>query len=93
MNNSVAKYIISRPVTTEGQKFEILEDPSKSLPERSPMDPIWLIFFFNFPEFRDILAAILANIGLRNSQADLGLDAAQFRVLHTLRLTNSMTAS
>ena len=29
-------------------------------------------------------AAILANIGLRNSQADLGLDAAQFRVLYTL---------
>ena len=33
------------------------------------------------------LAAILANIGLENSQADVGLDAAQFRVLHTLRST------
>ena len=38
------------------------------------------------------LAAISANIGLRNSQADLGLDAAQIRVLHTLRSTKSMTA-
>ena len=39
------------------------------------------------------LAAILANIGLRISQADLGLDAAQFRDLHTLRSTKSTTAS
>ena len=31
------------------------------------------------------LAAILANMGLRNSQADLGLDSTQFRVSsHTL---------
>ena len=36
---------------------------------------------------------MLANIGLRNSQADVGFDAAQFRVLHTLRSTKSTTAS
>ena len=39
------------------------------------------------------LSAILANIGLRNSQADLGFDAAQFRVLYALRSTKSTTAS
>ena len=39
------------------------------------------------------LAAISAKIDLRISQADLGLDAAQFRVLHTLRSTKSTTAS
>ena len=42
---------------------------------------------------KQFLAAILANIGLRISQADLGLDAAQFRVLHTLCSTKSTTAS
>ena len=30
-----------RPVTKEGQKFEIPEDPGQTLPARSPMDPIW----------------------------------------------------
>ena len=30
-----------RPVTMERQKSEIPEDPSQTLPERSPMDPIW----------------------------------------------------
>ena len=39
------------------------------------------------------LPAILANIGLRISQVDLGLDAAQFRVLRTLRSMKSTTAS
>ena len=29
-----------RPVAMERQKFEIPEDPSQPLPERSPMDPI-----------------------------------------------------
>ena len=43
------------------------------------------LFFETFQNFekKRFLAAILANIGLRNSQADLGLDAAQYRVLHT----------
>ena len=65
----------------EGQKFEITEDPSQALPERSPMGPFFveLVFetFQNSGRNR-FLAAILANICLRNSQADLGLDAAQF---------------
>ena len=43
-------------------------------------------------EKKKILAAILANIGLGISQADLGLDTAQFRVLHTHRSTKSTTA-
>ena len=30
-----------RPVAMEGQKFETPEDPSQTVPERSPMDPIW----------------------------------------------------
>ena len=29
-----------RPVTIEGQKFEIPERPSQTLPELSPIDPI-----------------------------------------------------
>ena len=29
----------------EGQKFEIPEDPSQTLPERLPMDPIWYNYF------------------------------------------------
>ena len=36
----------------EGQHFENSEDPSKTLPERSPMGPIWWICFLgtsNFP--------------------------------------------
>ena len=71
-----------------GQKFEIPEDPSHTLPERSPMDPICWNYFRNFPEFRkktEFLTAILASIGLKKSQADLGLNAAQFHVLHTHR--------
>ena len=37
----------------EGQKYEIPEDPSQTLPEQSPMDPILVEFFFrNFSEFR-----------------------------------------
>ena len=80
----------------EGQKFEIPEDPTQTLPELSPMDPTWWNYFLKLsriPEKKQFLAAILANIGLRNSQADLGLDAAQFRVFHTLRSTKSTTAS
>ena len=34
-------FAVVRPVTMEGQEFEIPEDPSQTLPERSPMDPIW----------------------------------------------------
>ena len=65
----------------EGQKFEIAEDPSQTLPERSLMDPILVELFFE--TFQNsgkklFLAAILANIGLRISQADLGLDARNF---------------
>ena len=80
----------------EGQKFKIPEDPSQILPERSPMEPIWWNNFLKLPRILDkkiFLAAILANIGLRISQADLGFDTAQFRFLHTLRSTKSMTAS
>ena len=33
------KYL--RQVTMEGQNFEVPEDPSQTLPERSPMDPTW----------------------------------------------------
>ena len=53
------------------------------------------LFFETFQNSgkKRFLAAILANIGLRNSQADIGLDAAQFCVLHTLRSTKSTTAS
>ena len=39
------------------------------------------------------LAVIVANIVLRNYQADLGLYAAQIRVLHKLRSTKSTTVS
>ena len=79
----------------ERQKFEILEDPSQTLPGRSPVDPIWCFFFSTFRNSgnKRCLAAILANIGLRISQEDLGLDAAQFCVLHTLRSTKLTTAS
>ena len=66
------------PVTTAGQKNEIPEDPSQTLPGRSRMDPILQNFVFekfqNFGKNRS-LVVILANIGLRISQADLGLDA------------------
>ena len=41
-----------RPVTMEGQKFKIAEDPSQPLSERSPMGPILWICFGNFPTFR-----------------------------------------
>ena len=37
--------LCNRSVTMEDQKFEITEDPSKTLPERSPMDPIREICF------------------------------------------------
>ena len=69
----------------EGQKFELPEDPSQTLTERSPMGPIWYLFFPTFQNSgkRKNLAAILVNIDLINSQADLGLDAAEFRVLPT----------
>ena len=77
----------------EGQKLEIPEHPSQTLPERSLMDPIWYIFTFQNSRKKRFLAAILADIGLKISQSDLGLDAAQFRVLHTLRSTKSTTAS
>ena len=83
-------------LTMKGQKFEIPEDPSQTLPDRSPMDPILVESFFETFQNsgkKRFLAAILANIGLRKSQADLGLDAAQFHVLHTLRSTKSTTAS
>ena len=30
-----------RAVKIEGQKFEILEDPSQTLPDWSPMSPVW----------------------------------------------------
>ena len=35
-----------RPVTMEGQRFEIPEDPSQALPERSLMDLIWCNYIF-----------------------------------------------
>ena len=35
-----------RPVTMEGQKFEIPEDPSPTLPGRSPLGPIFVDLFF-----------------------------------------------
>ena len=60
---------------------------------------LWARFFMfvlelsNFPEINGFLAAILAKICFRHSQADLGLEAAWFRVLHTFRSTNSTTAS
>ena len=38
---SQTEMILVRPVTIGGQKFEIPEDPSQTLPERSPMDPFW----------------------------------------------------
>ena len=64
----------------EGQKLEIPEDPGQTLPERSPMDPIYLVELvletFQNSGKKRFLAAILANVGLRISQADLGLDAA-----------------
>ena len=37
----VKVYHLERLVTMEGQKLGIPEDPSQTLPERSPMDPIW----------------------------------------------------
>ena len=63
----------------EGQKFEIPEDPSRTLPEWSPVGPIFVDLFFETFQFRKrrFIAAILANICLSFfSQADHGLDAA-----------------
>ena len=40
----------------EGQKVEIPEDPSQTLPERSPMDPIWYNYFFIFPEIKKTIS-------------------------------------
>ena len=59
------------------------------------MDPIWWIFFLIFLEFRKktISRGDLGQHRPENSQADLGLDAAQIRVLHTLSSTKSTTAS
>ena len=57
-------------VRMEGQKFELPEDPSQILPERSSMGPIWKNLFLKLsriPEKKRSLAAILANICLRNS--------------------------
>ena len=71
------------PVTMEDVKFEIPEGPIQPWPERSPMEQFSRIIFETFqksPKKKCFLAGILANIGLRNFQADLGLDAAQFRV-------------
>ena len=68
-----------RPVTMEGQKFEIPEDPSQALPGRSAYGPIFGGVFFSTVQNsgkKRFLAAILANICWINSQADLGLDAA-----------------
>ena len=50
------------------------------------MDPISFFFFFTFqnPGKNDFSRRSWPKIGLRNSQADLGLDAAQFGVVHTL---------
>ena len=92
-------FLSLRPVTMGGQKFEIPEDPSQTLPERSPMDPIWSNCFLKlgriFAEFR----------GKTISRGDLGQDWPKnlssrswirrgvFRVLHTLRSTKSTTAS
>ena len=65
----------------EGQNFKIPEDPSQTLPGRSAYGPNLVDLFlgtFHFPGKKGFLAAILANICLRNSQANLGLDAAYF---------------
>ena len=48
---------------------------------------------FPFSGKNGLLAAISANVCLVNSQSDFGLEAAWFRVLHTLRSTKSTTAS
>ena len=79
----------------EGQKFKIPKIPVNLCPNGRLWTQLGRFFFFTFQNFgkKLFLAAILANIDLRNSQADLGLHAAQFRVLHTLRSTTSMTAS
>ena len=34
-----------RPVTMEGEKFELPEDPSQTLPGWSPMGRIWYIIY------------------------------------------------
>ena len=39
-NVSHLKPMDVRPVTMEGQKFEIPEDPIQTLPERSRVDPV-----------------------------------------------------
>lgn len=66
---------------------------------------VWVRFFtgrfylWNFPTLQKnrFLGAILGNVCLRvclrNCQANLGLGAARFRVLHTLRSTKSVAAS
>ena len=84
-----------RSVTMEGQKLKFPKIPAKLCLDGR----LWTQFgktifeiFLNSGKKR-FLAANLANVGLRYSQADLGLDAAQFRVLHTLRSTKSTTAS
>ena len=40
VSQDIGKVLI-RPVSMEGQRYEIPEDPSQTLPERSPVDPIW----------------------------------------------------
>ena len=78
----------------EGQKFAIPKIPAKLCLNGRLWTQFGRIIFRNFPGFRKkTISRILANIGLRNSQADVGLDAAQFRVLHTLGSTKSTTTS
>ena len=68
---------VLRPVTVvEGQNFEIPEDPTHSLPERSPVGPIIIFFSLSRIPRKTVSCGDLGQHLLDNSQADLGLDAA-----------------
>ena len=68
--------------------------PANLCPERSTMGPTLYNLLLELSIIREkktISRAILANICLRNSRADIGFDTAKFRGLHTRRSTNSTT--
>ena len=77
----------------KGQKFEIPAKPNFAWTVAYGPNFVKKNETFQNSGKKRFLAAILANICLRISQADSGLDAAKFRVLHTLRSTKSTTAS
>ena len=78
----------------EAQTFENPEDPRQTLPVCTQFGSFFFLTLQNSGKKNDFSRRSWpTSIGLRNFQADLGLDAAQFRVPHALRSTQSPTAS